>query len=596
MKQKSSIHNIIALWRCLGKKRRIQFFFYFILLISSILAEIVSIGAVVPFLSALTKPELLLESDWFQPVNTFFNIQSATELLFPLTLTFITVVVCSAVIRILLLWYNTRLTAAMGIQLRTDVYGKALYQPYEYHVQQNSSQLISLATEKVGAAISAGVMHVLLLGSATLLSSAIIITLVLLNPLVAGLTFLILGGGYVFIGWLVRVRIRLNGDIIAHNQPEAVKCLQEGLGGIREVIMDNSQQFFCRSYSQAATNILQAMMQNGFLGGLPKSLLEMLAITLIAVLAYVLQANASGQQNILPILGALALGAQRLLPSLQQIYLSWSIINSNQAIIADVVTQLYSLTPDVMETEDKSDFLELTDSIVLQDLGFQYQGSAEPVLKDINLRISKGSRTGFIGTTGSGKSTLLDILMGLLTPSQGQLLVDGIAIGRDTVRAWQRNIAHVSQSIFLSDGSMAENIAFGVAPDQIDPERVKQAAQHAQIDDFITGLPNGYQTMIGERGVRLSGGQRQRIGVARALYKQATVLVLDEATSALDSATEKKLMQAIDAVGDRLTVIIIAHRLSTLKNCDTVIELSHGKVARQGSYNEIVVSEQTHGS
>ena len=588
MQQASVISNIITLWSYLGKKRRLQFFLLFLLMLISMVAEMVSIGAVVPFLAALTEPEMLMKLTWFQPVINTLRIKSPDELLLPLTLGFVIAAVFSSGVRILLLWVNARLSAAMGIQLSSDIYTRTLYQPYEYHVAKNSSQLISMVTQKVGATLNTGISQVMALLNALMLSTAIIVTLLLINSLVAMLAFLILGGGYLLIGYLARKLIKNNGYIIAQNQPQAVKCMQEGLGGIRDIIIDNSQDVFSQSYIKAARNIQLAGMQNGFLGVLPKSLLEMLAITLIVVLAYWLQTNSTDQQSALPVLGALALGAQRLLPSLQQIYFSWSVINGGQTVLAEVVEQLRYSSPNAARASKAVKPLIFDNKIVLEDLSFKYASNGIDVLKDINLNIIKGSTVGFIGTTGSGKSTLLDLVMGLLLPTQGRLLVDGIVIDKNNVSAWQRNIAHVPQNIFLSDASMSENIAFGVLPEKIDHRRVELAAKQAQISEFINELSEGYQTPVGERGVRLSGGQRQRIGIARALYKQADVIIFDEATSALDNETEKDVIQAINNLSDNLTIIIIAHRLSTLEGCDNIIELSHGKVLREGSYSDTV--------
>ncbi|MBF6650308.1 ABC transporter ATP-binding protein [Methylobacter sp. BlB1] len=590
MHQATAISNIIALWQYLGKKRRTQFFLLLILMLVAVFAEIISIGAVVPFLTALTKPEALMMITWLQPVIKQLGFQSADELLLAMTLGFVAATVFAAGIRILLLWANTRLSAAMGIQLRSEIYRQTLYQPYEYHVAHNSSELISIVTEKVVSTVHVGIMHVLLLASSLIMSLTIIATLLLISIQVAVLAFVVLGGGYILAGYLVRKQIRRNGNIIAKNQPLAVKCMQEGLGGIRDIIMDNSQSVFVNLYTQVSRNLQLALNQNAFLGGLPKSLLEMLAIVLIAVAAYSLQIDSPGQQTALPVLGALALGAQRLLPSLQQVYFSWSLISGNQAIIADVINQLDPIQPDLDKAKNRSLHLPFNDSIALRNLHFSYAGTNTPVLTDINLNINKGSRIGFIGTTGSGKSTLLDIIMGLLSPTQGQLIVDGTVIDTHSVCAWQNNIAHVPQNIFLADTSIAENIAFGLPLEQINLAQVKRAAEQAQLATYIEGLTEGYRTPVGERGVRLSGGQRQRIGIARALYKQANVIVFDEATSALDDETEASVMEAIEALNRDLTIIIIAHRISTLKGCNEIYRLDKGSIIGPSLYSKITTS------
>jgi len=578
MKKTNTLKNIIFLWKYLSKNRKGQFILLALLMLLSVFAEIVSIGSIIPFLSVLTNPETIMKSEWVQPILSFLNIHKKEELLLPVTIGFIVAVIFSMLIRILLLWVNGHLSAGMGVDLRREVYKRTLYQPYEFHISHNSSQLISIVTEKVGMAIHAGIMHILMLMSAFLTSMAIIITLLAINALVAIVTFLILGGGYLLIGYIAKKYIQKNGQIIAENQPLAIKCMQEGLGGIRDIILDNSQNIFINIYSKVASNIQYAGMRNGLLGSLPKSFLEMLGMVLIAILAYFLATHGKDKEAVLPILGVLAVGAQKLLPALQQIYFSWSLINSSSPMIEDVVKQLKKPLPSLLTTSKEENTLGFNSFITLKDISFKYKDTEKFVLKELNLEIHKGTKVGFIGTTGSGKSTLLDIIMGLLEPTKGKLLVDDKKIDKNNLQNWQRYIAHVPQSIFLSDTTIAENIAFGVPLEKIDMDRVKQAIKRASLDEFIEQLPNKYLTEVGERGVQLSGGQRQRIGIARALYKEAKVIVFDEATSALDNETEKSVMEAINSLSQDLTILIIAHRLSTLDDCDVVYELDKGKI------------------
>jgi ATP-binding cassette subfamily B protein len=285
----------------------------------------------------------------------------------------------------------------------------------------------------------------------------------------------------------------------------------------------------------------------------------------------------------IPILGALAFGAQRLIPIMQALYANWTGFATNYASLLDVLELIDQPLPNYAfeKTKKKLDFY---DSIVLENVFFHHQPESPWVLKNINLSIKKGSCIGIIGSTGGGKSTLLDVLMFLLEPSKGSVLIDGMKLNSDMAYTWQRSIAHVSQTIFLSDSSIMENIAFGIEKENIDIKRVKKVAKYAQIDSFIESHQDGYGAMVGERGVRISGGQRQRIGLARALYKGAKVLILDEATSALDSATEIEVMKGITALSDNLTVLIIAHRLSTLSSCDKVVQIEQGEIIDQNSY------------
>jgi ATP-binding cassette subfamily B protein len=311
---------------------------------------------------------------------------------------------------------------------------------------------------------------------------------------------------------------------------------------------------------------------------------------LIASLAYVLAAAsgvAGGATNAIPVLGALALGAQRLLPVLQQIYSAYITIKGNQASTRDALDLLDQSMPEHAHAPPARP-MAFNSSITLKDLSFCYTPQGPWVLRRLNLEIPKGGRVGFVGVTGSGKSTLLDLVMGLLAPTEGELLIDNTAITPQNTRAWQAHISHVPQAIFLSDTSIAENIAFGVPPQQIDRQRVKQAARQAQIAQTIEGWPNGYDTLVGERGVRLSGGQRQRIGIARALYRQANVIIFDEATSALDNETEAAVMQAVETLGRDITILIIAHRLTTLRNCDRIVELATGGIKAMGGYEQMM--------
>lgn len=579
--------DVFILWKYLGKRRRMQFGLLLALMLVAIFAEVISIGAVIPFITALTSPETLFEFAELAPIWKYLNINQPDQLLLPLTLGFIAAALFAAIVRITLLWANMRMTITMGTQLRSDLYTQVLYQPYEYHALHNSSNLISLTTGKVSAVIGSAIMQLLLLVSALLLSLSIILTLLWVNFIVAVTTFVVLGGGYVLAGYLVKQQIRRNSHIISKLQPQSVKCMQEGIGGIRDVIMDSSQPVFSRLYSNIIYRQQKAATQNVFFSELPKPMLELVGISMIALLAYWLQMHTQSAQA-LPILGALALGAQRLLPGLQQIYLAWSKINGNKVVIHDVTQYLQQPMFTSRHASKNEISLPFSDNISLEKISFTYAQSQDPVLSNINITIPKGARVGFIGETGSGKSTLLDIIMGLLRPSSGRLMIDGLTIDGQNTGQWQANIAHVPQSIFLSDASLAENIAFGVPAEHINHAQVRLAAQQAQISSHIETLPKGYQTHVGERGIRLSGGQRQRIGIARALYKQAKIIVFDEATSALDTETEQAVIQAIENLSTDLTIMIIAHRLSTLKNCTQVVELGAGRIKRIGSYQSII--------
>ena len=495
----------------------------------------------------------------------------------------------------MLLWANTRLSYATGADLSVDLYRRTLYQPYAVHVARNSSEIINAVATKVNAVISSIIVPLITLISSSVIMVAIMATLIVINPQIALMSFGGFGLTYAVIIWLTRKRLKTNSQKIAKESNQLVKSLQEGLGGIRDVLIDANQAVYSKVYSNAVQPLRRAQANNLFMNQSPRFGIEAIGMVLIGALAYFLSQQPGGVTQAIPVLGTLALGAQRLLPVLQQVYASWSRIQGENASFRDVLMLLDQPLPDRLQLEENMS-MHFEKEITLNMLSFRYTSDGSLVLCDLNLTISKGSRVGFIGATGSGKSTLLDIIMGLLDPTDGQICVDDEPVTSSNRRAWQKRIAHVPQTIFLSDATIEENIAFGIPKESIDHERVKIAAEQAQMVALIESWPNQYQTYVGERGVRLSGGQRQRIGIARALYKQADVIIFDEATSALDNKTEAAVMQAIEELQEDLTVLIIAHRLTTLKNCTQIVELADGRIKQIGTYDEIIAkgTESTH--
>jgi ATP-binding cassette subfamily B protein len=352
-------------------------------------------------------------------------------------------------------------------------------------------------------------------------------------------------------------------------------------------LLDGTQEVFYRIYHDADRRLRRAQSNVAIVSVSPRFIVEALGMAFIAAMAYILATRPSGLYSAIPIIGTLALAAQRMLPLMQQVYASWSSMRGGQYGLSDALIFLDQPLPEQVDTS-RLPAMPFTKAITLKDLSFRYSESGPWVLAQINLCIQKGSRIGFIGSTGSGKSTLLDIVMGLLSPTQGTLNLDGITITTKNCSAFQSHIAHVPQSIFLADTSIAENIAFGVPASDIDLEQVRLAAQRAQIAGSIENWRLGYSTVVGERGVRLSGGQRQRIGIARALYKQADLIVFDEATSALDGDTEWAVMDSIKHLDNDLTILIVAHRLTTLRDCTQIVELKNGKVVQIGTYEEVI--------
>jgi ATP-binding cassette, subfamily B, bacterial PglK len=578
---------LIRLWQNLSKRRHTQFYLLNILMIIASLSEVVTIGAILPFIGILTTPEQIYQHHLMEPVILYFDLTSPKQLMLPLTIAFILSALFAAAIRLILLYATTRLTIAVGADLSINIYSRTLYQKYSVHVSRNSSEVINGIIRKTDIVIGGIITPVLNLVSSFFMITGIIVALFAINILVA----LTASVGFGMLYWLVimyaRQQLKENSICVAEKSTQMIKSLQEGLGGIRDVLIEGRQQFYCKLYRNADLPLRRASGNNTFIGGSPKYAMEAIGMALIASLAYLITQQESRTLDAIPILGALALGAQRLLPAFQQSYNAFSSLKGSKSSFEDVLKLLDQPLPSYAN-EAQPIPIPFNKNIELKSLSFRYAKDAPWVLKNINLKINKGARIGFMGVTGSGKSTLLDIMMGLLDPTDGEFNIDGQAVISSNQRAWQTHIAHVPQVIFLTDSSIEENIAFGVSKDQIDHECVRQVAQQAQIASTIESWSKQYQTIVGERGIRLSGGQRQRIGIARALYKQADVIIFDEATSSLDNETEHVVMQAIEQLSKDLTLLIVAHRLTTLINCTQIVELGEGGIERVGSYQDVV--------
>jgi ATP-binding cassette, subfamily B, bacterial PglK len=579
--------GIVKLWKHLSRHRKKQFYLIVILMIIASLSEVVSIGIVLPFLGILTVPEEVYQTPFIQPLIQFMDITGPEQLILPLTLLFIGAVCISAAVRLLLLYAITRFSFAAGADLSISIYRRTLYQEYIVHVSRNSSEVINGIINKTSTVVQGVLSPVLILTSAIIIFTGITIALLIVNIFIAFSIFVGFGVLYWVMIRYTKDQLNKNSYIVSEQSTKMIKSLQEGLGGIRDIIINNTQEFYCKTYRKADISHRHASGNNLFIGGSPKFIMEAIGMTMIALVAYLLSKQESGLSSSIPMLGVFALAAQRLLPVLQQGYNSYSSIKGSKASFDDVLELIEQPLPEYVNQPIPKP-IAFSKEIKLTNLSFRYTEDSPWVLKNVNLCLKKGSRVGFIGLTGRGKSTLLDIIMGLLPSTKGKLSIDQQILTNQNLRAWQANIAHVPQNIYLSDSTIEENIAFGVSKEQIDHQQVKKAAQQAQISDTIEELKDGYQTFVGERGIRLSGGQRQRIGIARALYSKSNVLIFDEATSALDNETERKVMKAIEDLGKGITVLIIAHRLTTLKGCDKIVKIGKNHTIQEGDYQEMI--------
>tara|TARA_B110000003_G_scaffold275041_1_gene316533 strand:+ start:9941 stop:11698 length:1758 start_codon:yes stop_codon:yes gene_type:complete len=575
----SSLFNMLyQLWKFLGRRRKIQLLLLLIMMILASFAEVLSLGAVIPFLGVIASPESLFNMPLAQPFIKFFDITEQNQLLVTFGLIFVGCVLVSAIFRTILLRLSITISFRTGSELSIDAFRNIINQPYSDHLNQNTSELISVMGPKLNNAISV-INNVLIFVSSVLITIGILSILLSLEPLITIILLSVFSIIYILMTFFFRSRLIYNSKRAAELGPLVIKTLQEALGGIRNIILDTSHKEFVDIYKKDDVSFRAAQANTTFISNSPRPILEALAIVLIVLLAYVFSLQPGGIQGSIPILGFMALGAQRLLPNLQQSYAAWSYIKGEQRSLQDVL-EILAKSKSFKGNRAFDKKIIFQEKIHLKGLSFRYSEGLPYVLRDFELEIKRGSWLGIIGETGSGKSTLIDIIAGLLKPSVGGLYVDGDLVGKDvSVEDWQTHIAHVPQVIFLSDASISCNIAFGIHPDEIDHDLVKKSAEIAQLAETIDEFPNGYQTVVGERGARISGGQRQRIGIARALYRKASVLILDEATNALDSQKELKVIEALKNLDHDITVIMIAHRLSTLENCNNIIDIRSNSIS-----------------
>jgi len=581
---------ITQLFSHVSKRRKFQFALLLALSLVSSLAEIISLGAVGPFIGILTQPEIVFASPVITTFASRMGIETAADMVMPLTVIFALAAILAGLLRLLLLWVGLRLGSVTGADLGLEIFRRMLYQPYRIHVARNSSEIISAITQKVGAATAVLISGITVFTSG-ILFLAIIITLLWQDPMIAIVASLSFGVAYVLIAMQTSKRLAKNSEKIATEQTHVVKALQEGLGAIRDVLIEGTQSVYADLYKGSIYSLMRASAENVYINQAPRYVMEALGLVLVAMFALVLSSRTGGIQGALPILAMLALAAQRLLPLMQQLFGGWATLKGSLAAMHDVIDLLEQPVKDYDRQQTVSS-VHLNKAIHFKNVGFRYTEETPWVLQGVDFAIEKGSRVGIVGATGGGKSTLMDLLLGLLEPGYGSILIDGTPLEGAKVIAWQQSLAHVPQQIFLSDGTIAENIAFGTDPGQIDLERVRVAAEQANLAEFIESRPNAYQERIGERGIRLSGGQRQRIGIARALYKRADVLIFDEATSSLDSETEKNIIRTIESLDHDFTTLIIAHRISTLENCDQFLLLDNGKIRQNLSYQDLLERNQ----
>lgn len=590
---------ILNLLSRLSAKRRTQLLGLAMLMTFTSVLQVVFILSVMPFLNILTNPAAIL-AGYRIFVAQFFKLQfldNHESLVLLITIIFVVLALALGVSRTITAWLSGRMAAAIGNDLSDEVFYRTLLQPYIVHLNRNTSEVMT-GIAQVNGIISGVLAPCLQLFASAVIFGGALLSVILVSWKATFSAVILLGGSYLLIAARLHRPLQRNGQILMKVAEQELRVMQESLGGIRDMLIDNSQLMHRERYRSLTTITRRITSDTGFLHSFPRFVVEALAYALIGIGGYSLVVRQGTILASLPLLGVFALAAQSILPNLQQMYSCWSSIRASGASLQRVMDLLsqpidMSLLPIAAANKSKALF-QWHHSIELSNISFAYNIFNSPTLSSICLEIGKGQRIGLVGPTGSGKTTLTDILMGLLAPGKGTLFVDGMAVGGSELPLvrWRSCVAHVPQSLYLADTSIAENIAFGCDPASIDLDHLAKVCKEAQLDGFLASLPDGWNTSVGERGLRLSGGQRQRIGIARALYRSCSFLVLDEATSALDTVTESRVMAAIDQLTSDLTMIIVAHRLSTVQYCDRIIFIEQGCCTGFAPYQELLMTHQ----
>ena len=579
-------------WQLLERRERRNALILLSVVSLSALAAGAMVASIMPFLYVLSQPEIIHASPVLRTAYDTLGFTSDFAFLVALGLASLGVVLAAGILQVTRAWAVARFATMRMHSLSRRLLAAYLAQPYEFflgrHTGNLSTQILAEAQQVVvqffrpaAEAVAAGL---------TIL--AVVSLLIVVNPVVALLTFGAFGVAYGTIFLLSRrVLVRAAKRRLAANR-ERFKITGEALGGVKYIKLSGHERTYLARYDGPSLTFARTQVVAQLLAEVPQYAMMSIAFGGGIVFCLLLLdpagvASGAALGGILPVVGVFAMAAMRVMPELARLYRAVVQIQGAGPAVNAIHTDLSRQGDPAPKVRPAP--LRLTRDLTLEDVAYRYPGSEGTGISNVSLNLRSGEKIGIVGATGAGKTTLADVVLGLLTPQSGRMLVDGVPVGRDNMRAWQRSVGYVPQDIFLTDASVAENIAVGERPEAIDMARIQQAATAARIHGFVIDtMPDGYATRIGERGVRLSGGQRQRLGIARALYADADLIMFDEATSALDAITEREVIAAVDSLPGEKTVLMIAHRLSTLRVCDRIVVMKAGRVSAMGTWDALL--------
>ena len=585
------LQTLLNLFSLLAPKQKIRLLLLQFLVIISSFFEVISVLSIGPFMTVVADPEIIASNIYFNEFKTALGISDVFDLLLAFALLIMILLIISAALSMLTLWRLSVYSQEIGADLSNRLYDYYLEQPWLFHASGNSSELINKVSQECQRLTDSVLMPTIQTMSKIVLSTFMIISLLIYDPWLA----LIGSSGFILFYFGVYVSLSrqfgVNGEDISSNQSLRFKLMNEGFGGIKDVLVLGRKKYFMDKFHEASFMLAKAKGLNVALSQIPRYAIEFLALSaVVSLIIYQIIFNSSSLSALIPSLSVYTLATFKLLPAFQQIYFNVSSIKGNLAAFFAIQDNLEASKPEITPLEFISEPKESRNfkKMILENISFTYPGMEGNVLQDISLEISSNQVIGFAGSSGAGKTTLIDIILGLISQTNGNFWLDGTELKAENLRLWQDKIGCVSQNIFLSDATIEENIAFGIAPNLIDAQKINSAMKLSHLDDFVISLEDGLQTRVGERGVQLSGGQKQRIGIARALYHDPEILIFDEATSALDGITEKVIMNAIHDFTGKKTILIIAHRLATIRRCNKIFLIDNGSISDSGTYEELI--------
>jgi ATP-binding cassette, subfamily B, bacterial PglK len=581
------LKNIFGLLNAKEKRKLRLLFVAFIL---TGIFEIAGIASIAPFMAVVSSPEIIQDNHYLNTIYMYFEFANTNDFLVVLGVAVILLLVFSNAITAFTVWQLTSFANNLSHSLSVNLLKSYLSNSYEFFLNNNSSTLEKNVLSEVFRGVNGVLLPLLLLAVKAIIVFFILLLLIVVNPFITFTAIFILGGIYLFMYRFIRSYLIQIGKFFIKADSNRYKFVGESLSGIKNIKLNGSELEFVERYSKPSKLHAKFATQNSLITQMPRYLVETISFSGIVSLIIYFIYQGEGAEEVIPLISIFALAAYRIAPAIQQIYQSLSQIKYTLPAINLLFSDIKPEHEYLSDGPANKGFLEFKKSMVLNNIGFKYLNSDRNSLSNINIEIVTNTTIGIVGETGSGKTTLVDLILGLIVPSSGNILIDGNILDKKNLKQWQHNIGYVPQDIFLLDDSITRNIAFSASEESIPIEAIKFVCKIAGISEFIELLPDGYETVVGERGAKLSGGQIQRIGIARALYKNPSVIVFDEATSALDNITEKVVMEAVNNLAHKKTIIMISHRISSIRNCDIINVMDNGSIVDSGTYDELMVS------